>query len=65
MKVRCADCGVEVERSPQGRWAELREGFGLRVWRVTCRKVMDDDRLVSADYHYVEGETQRHFEAQP
>jgi hypothetical protein len=63
--VRCADCGAKVERSPNGHWAERRQGFGLIVWSVSCRKVQEetDDgyRLVSADYHYVQGETQRHW----
>jgi hypothetical protein len=63
--VRCADCGVKVERSPNGHWAERKQGFGLIVWSVSCRKVQEetDDgyRLVSADYHYVQGETQRHW----
>ena len=28
---------------------------------MTCRSVIEGDRLITADYHYVKGEVQRHF----
>lgn len=58
--MRCADCGVEVELR-LGGWATAGADGPLRVWGMTCRDVIEGNRLVSADYHYVEGETQRHW----
>jgi hypothetical protein len=60
--VRCADCGVEVERVVNGRWGhpEGANPAGGR-WSMCCRVVAEGHRLVSADYHYVQGETQRHW----
>ena len=62
----CADCGVEVEQRRDGKWAQ-RITEGWKGWSYTCRAVTDWDGildaavLISADYHYVEGEEQRHF----
>lgn len=56
----CADCGAEIEprRDHAEGWVDCN---GLTV----CRSVIIDfngtPRLQSADYHYVEGETQRHW----
>jgi hypothetical protein len=54
----CADCGRRVERRRNGHWAER---ITSTSWSFTCRAVVEGDVLVSADYHYVEGEQQRHF----
>lgn len=53
----CADCGARVEPR-YGKWAaRVEPGF-----RYCCRYVLNDEhRLVSADYHYIDGERQRHF----
>jgi hypothetical protein len=61
--MRCADCGVEVE-ARIGGWATAGTVGSTRVWGMTCRDVIEGDRLVSADYHYVQGETQRHWPPQ-
>lgn len=34
---------------------------GTYVLSYACRTVVEDGRLVRADYHYVEGETQQHY----
>lgn len=57
--MRCADCGLTVERGRNRRWgAPMR---GTYVLSYACRTVVEDGRLVRADYHYVEGETQQHY----
>jgi hypothetical protein len=62
----CADCGVEVQQRRDGKWAE-RITDGWRGWSYCCRTVSEWDAildaavLISADYHYVEGEEQRRF----
>ena len=57
----CADCGVKVELK-RGRWGALVPGIGGRkAWSFVCRMKVEDDRCIAADYHYVEGEEQRHF----
>lgn len=72
---RCADCGRAIEERPNHqlagltpkmldkvgtvRWAE-RVGRG---WSYTCRADIDGGRLLSADYHHVAGERQRHWRA--
>lgn len=58
---RCADCGSKVEGGHRrnGWWTTVGDGTAARL--ATCRVVLDGNRLVSADYHYVSGETQRHF----
>ena len=58
MTRRCAGCGKPVSKSPTGRWGHRRGGG---VWEMTCRSVIEGDRLITADYHYVKGEVQRHF----
>jgi hypothetical protein len=63
--MKCADCGAEVEQK-RGKWAN-RITEGWTGWSFCCRTATrwDDDKdaavLESADYHYVEGEVQRHF----
>lgn len=62
---RCADCGRWVERRKRngcapGPWGVPLIGSGGLSY--ACRTVIGEDgRVVSADYHYVKGETQRHF----
>lgn len=63
----CADCGREIERDPlDGRWFNWTD-FVRNVGRgrsYVCRmKYMDGTNNIvrSCDYHYVEGETQRHY----
>lgn len=60
--MNCADCGEDIELSVHtGRWG-VRNG---RTRTMTCRLERDDNgRLLSADYHYVPGEEQRHFRAE-
>lgn len=58
MTRRCADCGAHVSKTPTGRWGRRR---GVGTWEMTCRSEIEGDRLISADYHYVKGEVQRHF----
>jgi hypothetical protein len=59
----CADCGKTVEK------VRNIPGWGHRVGQGHdfCCRVVDHPtkagKIVSADYHYVEGETQRHFRA--
>ena len=54
----CAGCGATVKRIPY---------IDEKVWRdesgvTACLIVLDDyDDLIQADYHYVDGETQRHW----
>ena len=59
----CADCGKPVvDRGPTSdgrpRWKDEGNVF-------ICRGVIVDGKLKWADYHYVEGEEQRHFTAKP
>ena len=58
----CADCGAEVVER-RGRWADQRTEDGHAF---VCRyQVIINDNgdpvLLSADYHHVEGESQRLF----
>jgi hypothetical protein len=58
----CADCGRTLTLL-RGRWAHE---VGPGAHRMTCREHIStkpDGTLVleAADYHYVEGETQRHW----
>jgi hypothetical protein len=64
----CADCERPVTRTRRG-WAdsESRPPWGGGGVHYTCREhivTMPDGGLVleAADYHYVAGETQRHFD---
>jgi hypothetical protein len=64
---RCADCGRIVSKH-RGRWAdrEPRARQYQNAYHFTCRthEAAQPDggvRLEAADYHYVEGETQRHW----
>jgi hypothetical protein len=60
--VLCADCGRPVTwLTRYNAWAEPTE-YGVG-WSTTCRRVIEGRRALSADYHYVDGETQRHFRA--
>lgn len=53
----CADCGAKLVNK-YGRWAnKLAEG----EFSYTCRITLQGARLISADYHHLEGEEQRHF----
>jgi hypothetical protein len=52
---RCADCGAEVE-PVHDRWGHRIVVDGQSGWELTCRRTVDGDRLVSVDWHYVEGE---------
>ena len=73
--MRCADCGAEVEQVPRtvgteeprwGRRTDPRPGLTKgKGWDMCCRWEPGDKphTVKSADYHYVEGETQRHFVA--
>jgi hypothetical protein len=59
----CADCGREVVFH-RGRWANIVRPD--KEWSYVCRLAYEDDdehlpRLVSADYHYIEGEVQDHW----
>ena len=47
-----------MERQRTNGWWASRRGTG---WSYTCREVIEGGHLTMADYHYVEGETQRHF----
>ena len=68
-KTYCADCGAVIEQGRdttdgQPRWAErlhrADDGFPP-AWSYTCRMVREGTKVLRADYHYVEGEVQRHF----
>lgn len=61
----CADCGLPVEwYPPRDRWAsKIADNGTIDAWSFTCRITRLDGILVAADYHYVDGETQRHFRA--
>jgi hypothetical protein len=62
--VLCADCGRPVAwMKHYDTWAEPIECEGRVGWSATCRHKIEGDRLLSADYHYVDGETQRYFRA--
>jgi len=62
----CADCGADVRRGPmtvadgKPMWGEQLDGGG---WSYACRWTPGKavGTAVSIDYHYVEGEEQRHF----
>lgn len=60
----CMGCGAIVverrRRSDDGsiRWGRVK---APGVWDMCCRSEIEDGQLVSADYHYVTGETQRTF----
>jgi hypothetical protein len=56
--VNCADCGKPVELRRGGRWGVE---VGPNSYSFTCRTIIEGDRLIRADYHYVEGEEQRHY----
>jgi hypothetical protein len=66
----CADCGAPIEKVRLGWGKRLvnddheRSGFNF-CCRVQYELSGERPRLISADYHYVDGETQRHFEPQP
>jgi len=65
----CAGCGAEVEHTRHG-WGRKRDlGEEGTAWDYCCRVLYDTSgdeyRVLNADYHYVDGETQRHFQAQP
>lgn len=61
---RCADCGRIVTQY-RGKWADREGRPGRRYqwgWDFCCRITIGEmGRLTRADYHYVEGEEQRHF----
>lgn len=58
--MRCADCGEEVESRRDGWWSTTPNGGHSAV----CRIIWGGSVAISTiDYHYVEGETQRHFQA--
>ena len=70
----CADCGVEVEAKHTTGDGETMWGHRVTpllptdshdAWDFCCRWEPGEERgtIKSADYHYVEGETQRHFRA--
>lgn len=53
----CADCGESLIRV-HDKWASQQEGPSF----FACRLRRDQDgHLISADYHYIEGEVQRHW----
>lgn len=65
---RCADCGRIVSLY-RGRWAdrEPRDRAYQNAYHFTCREHISEKPdgtlyLEAADYHYVEGETQRRWE---
>lgn len=62
---RCADCGAKVEGGHRrnGWWTTVSRIGEPLAQSAVCRVVMDGNRMLSADYHYVEGEEQRHFTA--
>jgi len=43
----------------RGRWAV--ENHNGTNWHYCCRTTYKHGHLISADYHYVEGEVQRHW----
>lgn len=49
----------------RGRWAEYREYRKRPSWNYVCRlthsQTDDQPRVLSADYHYIEGEVQMHW----
>lgn len=53
-KSRCADCGVPITKRPWQPWRDARG-------RMICRSEIAEGLLISADYHHVEGESQRHW----
>ena len=59
----CADCGATVTKSKiNGHWASrITLTDGHPAWDFCCRTETQDGKLISADYHYVEGEEQRHW----
>lgn len=55
----CADCGKKVKRRSYGTgWIDR---FGATVCRSKESERDGQPILVSADYHYIYGEEQRHF----
>lgn len=69
---RCADCGAHIEPVPgmERGWGEPAthvQGPSIRRgWDLCCRITYDPtntSRIVSADFHHVAGETQRHYRA--
>lgn len=59
LQERCADCGRKVERGRNGHWGARRTEPPSLVF--VCRSTIEGGVLVAADYHYIEGEEQRHF----
>jgi len=69
----CADCGAEVELRATtstddnmwGRRIDPPRTGASASWDFCCRWEPGPERgtMASADYHYVQGETQRHFRA--
>lgn len=62
----CADCGVEVEPTLDGRWVSQVEFGRSYVCRATHKRITDPfgrwvTRLISADYHHIKGERQKHW----
>lgn len=53
----CADCGVPIVLF-RNKWASpSRHG----TYSFTCRYTAEGIKLLTADYHYVKGEKQRHL----
>ena len=52
---QCADCGKQV--TPR----RTRPGWKDKDNLLICRGRISDGKLIWADYHYVEGEEQRHW----
>lgn len=65
--MKCAGCGRDVERGLNGHWAErLPNNTGTGTSHSYVCDWMpgpEPGTLAWADYHYVAGETQRHFRA--
>lgn len=65
----CADCGATIfpdHMLGEGHWAQLlahhlATGETVPTYNYVCRMELRDATLLSADYHYIEGEEQHHF----
>jgi hypothetical protein len=64
---RCADCGKTIEFNTRMKQWGVRRG---KSWHFCCRVVYDPEtmtpsgvgsRILSADYHHVADQPQRHF----
>lgn len=66
MRPKCVDCGAEVvdiSSLTRGsvRWGEEFKDGGFKAYCRITRDPLDDHRVTAIDWHYVEGEEQKHW----